>query len=103
MKADLILAGGVVRTLGRGGLKSFTHLAVAGGRVLAAGGADVMELRSSRTRVVALRGAAVLPAFNDAHAHVVYYGLTRFGADLGPARDVAGIVEALARAGICRG
>ena len=95
MKADLILAGGVVRTLGRGGLKRFTHLAVAGGRVLAAGGADVMELRSSRTRVVALRGAAVLPAFNDAHAHVVYYGLTRFGADLGPARDVAGIVERL--------
>ena len=95
MKADLILAGGVVRTLGRGGLKRFTHLAVARGRVLAAGGADVMELRSSRTRVLALRGAAVLPAFNDAHAHVVYYGLTRFGADLGPARDVAGIVERL--------
>ena len=95
MKADLILAGGVVRTLGRGGLKTCTHLAVAGGRVLAAGGAELMELRGHRTRVVALHGAAVLPGFNDAHAHVVYYGLTRFGADLGSARDVADIVERL--------
>ncbi len=36
-----------------------------------------------------------MPGFNDAHAHVVYYGLTRFGADLGPARDVADIIERL--------
>jgi len=94
VKADLILAGGVVRTLG-GGLKACSHLAVAGSRVLAAGGAELMALRGPRTRVVALRGAAVLPGFNDAHAHVVYYGLTRFGADLGPAKDVADIVERL--------
>ena len=43
--------------------------------------------------MVNLRGSAVLPGFNDAHAHVVYYGLTRFGADLGGARSVAEIVE----------
>jgi predicted amidohydrolase YtcJ len=36
-----------------------------------------------------------MPGFNDAHAHVVYYGLTRFGADLGPAQNVADIVERL--------
>jgi predicted amidohydrolase YtcJ len=95
VKADLILAGGVVRTLGRGGLKTCTHLAVAGGRVQAAGGAELMGLRGPRTRVVALRGGADMPSFNDAHAHVVYYGLTRFGADLGPARDVADLVERL--------
>jgi predicted amidohydrolase YtcJ len=41
--------------------------------------------------VVNLAGASVLPGFNDAHAHVVYYGLTRFGADLGGARSVAEI------------
>jgi len=91
VKADLILAGGVVRALGRGGLRTCTHLAVAGGRVLAAGGPGLMELRGPRTRVVALHGAAVVPGFNDAHAHVVYYGLTRFGADLGPATNVADI------------
>src|SRR5207253_4428726 len=82
-----------------GGLKTFTHLAVAAGRVLAAGGAGMMDLKGPRTKVVPLRGAAVLPGFNDAHAHVVYYGLTRFGADLGPARDVADIVERLRRHG----
>jgi predicted amidohydrolase YtcJ len=54
-----------------------------------------MGLRDSRTRVVDLAGAAVLPGFNDAHAHVVYYGLTRFGADLGGARSVAEIVARL--------
>ena len=95
MKADLILAGGVVRTLGPGGLKTCTHLAVAGGRVQAAGGAELMGLHGPRTRVVELHGAAVMPGFNDAHAHVVYYGLTRFGADLGPATDVADIVARL--------
>ena len=42
-----------------------------------------MGLRGPQTRVIDLGGATVLPGFNDAHAHVVYYGLTRFGADLG--------------------
>src|SRR4029077_13747375 len=90
---DLILARGRVRTLGRSGLKIHTHLAIAGGRVLASGGPEVMGLRGPRTRVVDLRGSAVLPGFNDAHAHVVYYGLTRFGADLGGTRSVAEIAE----------
>jgi hypothetical protein len=91
----LILARGRIRTLGRSGLKPHTHLAIAGGRVLAVGGAEVMGLRGPTTRVVNLAGAAVLPGFNDAHAHVVYYGLTRFGADLGGTRSVAEIAERL--------
>jgi predicted amidohydrolase YtcJ len=95
VKADLILARGQVRTLGRDGLSVHSHLAIAGGLVVAAGGAEVMGLRGSRTRVVDLQGAAVLPGFNDAHAHVVYYGLTRFGADLGGTRSVAEIVQRL--------
>jgi predicted amidohydrolase YtcJ len=95
VKADLILARGRVRTLGRGGLAVSTHLAVAGGMVIAAGGTEVMGLRGPRTRVVDLEGGAVLPGFNDAHAHVVYYGLTRFGADLTGARSAADIVTRL--------
>jgi predicted amidohydrolase YtcJ len=54
-----------------------------------------MSLRGSATRVVNLAGASVLPGFNDAHAHVVYYGLTRFGADLGGARSLAEIAQRL--------
>lgn len=95
MKADLILARGRVRTLGRSGLAIHGHLAIAGGLVVAAGGKEVLGLRGPRTRVVDLDGAAVLPGFNDAHAHVVYYGLTRFGADLGGTRSVAEVVDRL--------
>jgi predicted amidohydrolase YtcJ len=95
LKADLILARGRIRTLGRTGLAAHSHLAIATGRVTAVGGTEVMALRGPRTRVVDLEGGAVLPGFNDAHAHVVYYGLTRFGADLGGARSVAEILSRL--------
>jgi predicted amidohydrolase YtcJ len=95
VKADLILARGTIRTLGRSGLNAFTHLAVAGGKVLAVGGSELMDLKGPRTRVIDLHGGAVLPGFNDAHAHVVYYGLTRFGADLGGVRSVDEIVKRL--------
>lgn len=95
MKADLLLVRGVIRTLGGAGLKAYSHLALAGGTVMAVGGAELMGLKGPRTHVVDLKGSAVLPGFNDAHAHVVYYGLTRFGADLGGARSVPEIVERL--------
>jgi predicted amidohydrolase YtcJ len=91
--ADLILAHGRIRTLGRSGLKIHSHLAISGARVVACGGPEVMSLRGPETRVVNLRGSAVLPGFNDAHAHVVYFGLTRFGADLGGARSVSEIAQ----------
>ena len=95
VKADLILARGRIRTLGRSGLTPHSHIAIAGRRVLAVGAAEVMGLRGPRTRMIDLDGAAVLPGFNDAHAHLVYYGLTRFGADLGGMRSVAEIVDRL--------
>jgi len=94
-KASLILARGRVLTLGRAGLQPHSHLAIAGGRVVAAGGREVMGLRGPKTRVVDLDGRLVLPGFNDAHAHVVYYGLTRFAADLGGARGIDDILERL--------
>jgi predicted amidohydrolase YtcJ len=95
VKADLILARGRIRTLGRAGLKAHSHLAVSKRTVIAVGGADVMGFKGPRTRVIDLKGSAVLPGFNDAHAHVVYYGLTRFGADLGGAHSVTEIVDRL--------
>ncbi len=85
MDADLILARGSIRTLGRSGLQAFSHLAITRGTVAAVGGSEVLRLKGLKTQVIDLRGGAVLPGFNDAHAHVVYYGLTRFGADLGRA------------------
>src|SRR5256884_9769529 len=88
MEAEMILAGGRIRTLGRTGLNPHSHLAIAGGKVLGCGGREVMKLRGPGTRVVELKGSAVLPGFNDAHAHVVYYGLTRFAADLSGVRAI---------------
>ena len=95
MVADLILARGRIRTLGRTGLSPLSHLAIAGGKVVACGGREVMSLRGPRTRVVDLEGSAVLPGFNDAHAHVVYYGLTRFAADLSGVRGIDEILDRL--------
>jgi hypothetical protein len=95
VEPDLILARGNIRTLGRSGLQTFTHIAITSGKVAAVGGGEVIRLKGPKTRVVDLRGGAVLPGFNDAHAHVVYYGLTRFGADLGGARSVDEIVRRL--------
>jgi predicted amidohydrolase YtcJ len=91
----MILAGGRIRTLGRAGLNPQSHLAIAGGKVIACGGREVMSLRGPRTRVVDLNDSAVLPGFNDAHAHVVYYGLTRFAADLTGARGIDEILDRL--------
>ena len=54
-----------------------------------------MGLRGPKTRVVDLGGGAVLPGFNDAHAHVVYYGLTRFAADLTGSRGIDDVIERL--------
>jgi predicted amidohydrolase YtcJ len=95
MRAELILARGKIRTLGRQGLNPQSHLAVAGGKVIAVGGREVLNLRGPRTRVVDLKGSAVFPGFNDAHAHVVYYGLTRFAADLTGARGIDEILDRL--------
>ncbi len=87
----------MIRTLGRAGLTPHSHLAIAGGKVLACGGPDVMGMRGPKTRVVDLEGSAVLPGFNDAHAHVVYYGLTRFAADLTAARGIDDVLDRLQR------
>src|SRR5207249_11456302 len=91
----MILAGGRIRTLGRTGLNPHSHLAIAGGKGFACGGPEVMKQRGPRTKVVELKGSAVMPGFNDAHAHVVYYGLTRFAADLAGARWVDDIHDLL--------
>jgi predicted amidohydrolase YtcJ len=40
-----------------------------------------------------------LPGFNDAHAHVVYYGLTRFAAELGGSRGIDDILDRLGEHG----
>jgi predicted amidohydrolase YtcJ len=98
MKAGLLLTGGRVRTLGRSGLRTFSHLAVGGGLVLAVGGSELLGLKGPGTQVVDLGGGAVLPGFNDPHAHVVYHALSSFGADLTGSHSIADLQRRLRRA-----
>ena len=72
-------------------------LAVAGGRVVAAGSrAEVRRWRDRRTRVVNLRGATVVPGLVDAHAHLDREGLKSIYPSLARCRSIADI-QALVR------
>jgi predicted amidohydrolase YtcJ len=74
MALDLILSGGrVFRGLGGGFAEA---LGIAGGRVAAVGARDEVEaLAGAGTRRVDLAGRVAIPAFNEAHMHLLPYGL----------------------------
>lgn len=66
---DLILTDARIRTMDPGNPVA-RALAVAGGRIVAVGSAaDVVALAGPGTRVVNLRGRAVLPGLIDSHTH----------------------------------
>jgi predicted amidohydrolase YtcJ len=70
MQADLILRGGVVHTVDAA-RRTFTAVAIAGGRIAAVGdGAGIDALRGPETRVIELDGAMLLPGFCDSHCHL---------------------------------
>jgi predicted amidohydrolase YtcJ len=65
-------------------------LAVAGGRILAAGSnEDVGALGGANTQAVDLRGKFVMPGFNDAHLHLVSGGFEALNVSLTGARSLA--------------
>jgi predicted amidohydrolase YtcJ len=73
MEQDLVLAGGrVFRGLAGGFAEA---IALRAGRVLAVG--DVASVRDAApaAREIALDGRAVIPAFNEAHMHLLPFGL----------------------------
>jgi predicted amidohydrolase YtcJ len=105
--ADVIFTGGPVYTAdGSGrrvvparapGGRPATAVVVSGGRVAAVGDAADAELRAlagPSTEVVDLRGRALLPGFQDAHAHPAFAGVTMAGCNLIGAQSLA---EALDR------
>lgn len=71
---DLVLSGGRIWC---GRAAGFAEaLAVAGGRVVAAGARDTVEaLAGPGTRRIDLGGRLAIPAFNEAHMHLLPYGL----------------------------
>lgn len=74
---DLILVGGSVITIDpRDSVAE--AVAIEGGRITAVGAAgDVRSMARPGTRVIDLRGGAVLPGINDSHLHAVGLGLAR--------------------------
>lgn len=72
MHADMILSGGRIF---RGLEAGFTAaVAIADGRVQALG-EDALALAGPRTRQIDLAGRCAIPAFNEAHMHLLAFGL----------------------------
>jgi len=96
---DLVLHGGPVLTLDRGG-RIADAVAVRGGRVAAVGEARaLLAAAPPAARRIDLRGRAVLPGFVDAHPHVDREGLrSRGGVSIAGRRSVAEIVEVVREA-----
>lgn len=95
MPADLLLSGGrVFRGLAHG----FTDaLAVKDGRVVALGD-DARDAAGPATRRLDLAGRVAIPAFNEAHMHLLPYGLGLAQVNL-RAEEVRSLDEVLRRIG----
>lgn len=92
-KADLILSGGPIWCGLRQGFAE--ALAVRDGLVLAAGRAsDVAMLAGPATRRLDLRGRLAIPAFHDAHMHLMSLGRRAKALDITP--GAVGTVQAIA-------
>jgi predicted amidohydrolase YtcJ len=72
--ADMLITGGAIF---RGLREGFAEaLAIAGDRIIAVGARDaVLPLAGPATRRIDLGGRAAIPAFNDAHQHLLPLGL----------------------------
>jgi len=81
--ADRVLTGGKIwRGIGPGFAEA---LAIRDGQVLASGTADeIAPLIGSATRVIELAGRLAVPGFNDAHLHLLPFGLAMTEVDLRP-------------------
>jgi predicted amidohydrolase YtcJ len=93
--ADIIFGGGPIYTADRGRQRLVraiaadgspaTAVAVAAGAIVAVGsesGGTVAHLYGPATERIDLRGRALLPGFQDAHAHPAFAGVTMIGCNL---------------------
>lgn len=96
--AELVLRGGTIHTV-VAGRPTAQAVAVRQGRIAAVGtDSDVASWVGPKTRVIELRGAAVIPGFQEGHGHLLDLGLARLGVDLAGATSYRQIVERVAAA-----
>ncbi len=101
--ADLIFINGVVWAAAP---RRAEALAVRDGHILALGRtAEIKRLRGPQTKIVDLAGKALLPAFIDAHTHLVSLGLKETGyvLDLSRTRSLDEALEGVREAARRRG
>jgi predicted amidohydrolase YtcJ len=94
MGQDLVFTGGRVFRGLTGGFAD--ALAVRDGRVLAVGTAEEVAAAAPDARPVALDGRVAIPAFNEAHMHLLPYGLALAQVNL-RAEEVRSLDEVLRR------
>src|ERR687898_2034667 len=91
---DLIVLNGRVYTADGDGTMA-EAVAVQGNKILRVGTSrEVQRLRRPQTVVVDARGGAVLPGFNDAHAHLLSGGLSMHHIDLSDAKTSLAVEDA---------
>ncbi len=96
-QADLLVTGRIATLAGATGPAWVEAIAVADGRVVAAGSlADVGGLAGPVTRRLALGpDEAAIPGLTDAHLHLVEAALGRLRVDLSATRSVGAVVESV--------
>ncbi len=72
-------------------------IAIAGGKVLAVGGEEVLSHRGPKTQIVDLGGRFVMPGFNDAHAHLASGGQEMLQVNLVGVRSLEQMKQRIAR------
>ncbi len=89
---DLIVVNGAVYTGDRNELAE--AVAVRGNTVVRVGSnSEIRRLRRAQTTVIDAKGGAVLPGFNDAHAHLISGGLSLDQVNLAEAQTVDDIKD----------
>jgi len=74
-------------------------IAVGGHEIVAAGDdATVLQLKQPGTKLVDLKGAFVMPGFNDAHVHLASAGQTKLGVDLNGCSELADMLSRVSAA-----
>jgi len=71
---ELILHNGAVSTLDDGH-PLVSAVAIAGGRIAAVGGEELLKTANEKTRRIDLKGRRVIPGLNDSHIHIIRGGL----------------------------
>ena len=94
--ADVVLRGGIVRTMGALATPAATSVAVREGRIVRVGDdEDAAAMIGPETQVVELEGRLVLPGFHDTHVHVLDGGIADTDCDLRTAATRALLVRAV--------